>query len=225
MPALPDVPAVIRMRMKFTVGSDTDVLPRSYWEYSGTPPNNAELTTMASSIWSALATPAVALLDTASDWTGIELVDLSSPTAAVGEHLASSTGTRSGTQLPASVAADVGFTIARRYRGGKPHTELPFGVAGDLETPQTWTSGFLTSVDTFWGDVATEMTSALWSDGGSIAQVNVSYYGPPNRNVTSSTGRVRTISTTRAVPLIDTVTAYACQTRLGTVRRRLGKAA
>ena len=213
------------MRFKFTVGSDLDVLPRSYWEFSGSNPTAAECNTFSEAVYNALADPFKALLSDQADWTGVEVVDLSTDTSFSGEYLSSTTGTRGAADLPASASADVAFVIARRYRGGKPHIELPFGVSGDLQTPQTWTSAFVTAVNSAWADVGTAATANIWSGGGSIAQVNVSYYGPPNRNVTSSTGRVRTISTTRVTPLIDDVVSYGCQTRLGSVRRRLGKAA
>lgn len=213
------------MRLQFKVGADLDVLPHSYWEYSGTAPTTTQLGTMASGLFTSLTSPFEGLLISTSAFTGVELVDLSSATAATGSHFGTATGTRSGTELPASAAADIAFTIARRYRGGKPHTEMPFGSASDLNTPQDWSSSFVTAVNTAWGDVQSAMTSNIWSGGGSLSQVNVSYYGPPNRTVTSSTGRVRTISTTRTTPLVDAILSYGCQTRLGTVRRRLGKAA
>ena len=213
------------MRLKFTVGSDLDVIPRSYWEYTGTAPTDAQLVTMATGIFSSNASGFGSLLADSSYFTGVELVDLSSDTAAIGEYFSSHTGTRGAGELPASAAADIAFSIARRYRGGKPHTELPFGIASDLQTGQTWTSSFITAAQGQWTNLVASMTSELWTGGGTISQVNVSYYGPPNRTVTSSTGRVRTISTTRTTPLIDPVLSFACQSRLGTVRRRLGKAA
>lgn len=225
MPALPNVPSVIRMRLKFTLGSDTDVLPHSYWEYTGGAPTNAQLVTMATGIESSLVTAMTGMFNANTTWTAVELTDLSSPTAAVGEFTFSHVGTRSGSNLPASAAANIAFQIARRYRGGKPRTEMPWFTQGDLNTSQTWNTTSIANANTTWGDVQTAMTSNIWSGGGSISQVNVSYYGPPNRTVTSSTGRVRTISTTRAIPLIDPVLSYGCQSRVGSVRRRLGKAA
>jgi hypothetical protein len=54
-------------------------------------------------------------------------------------------------------------------------------------------------------------------------QVNVSYYGPPNRLITGSTGRVKTISTMRADPIVDTITGISCSSIPANQRRRSGQ--
>ena len=225
MPALPSVNKVLACRMIGTDANDNEVGTHFDVSYTGSAPSTAECNTFAAAIGAAWETALVGLASNDFTLTTIKVADLTSPTAFYGEATVSHAGTRGAGELPASAAADIAFSIARRYRGGKPHTELPFGIASDLQTGQTWTSSFITAAQGQWTNLVASMTSELWTGGGTISQVNVSYYGPPNRTVTSSTGRVRTISTTRTTPLIDPVLSFACQSRLGTVRRRLGKAA
>jgi hypothetical protein len=108
----------------------------------------------------------------------------------------------------------------RRYRGGKPRGYWPLGTATDLQTRQTWTSDFTSAAVTILQNIYSQNNDQS-ADGCTITnQVNVSYYGPPNRIITGSTGRVRTVSTVRAVPIVDSVTAVSINDRLASQRRR-----
>jgi hypothetical protein len=214
------VPDVIRFEVDFTVGTDAAALVRLFWAYSGGIPTPGDMLTFAGQLSSALAGPGVALFHTDTQVTEIRTVDLSTATGNTGTDSSVLVGTRAGEALGADVCALMNFTLGRRYRGGKPRMYLPYGVAGDLQTRQTWTSGALGEwtagyLDTF-GTLGGFASGAVTLGG----QVNVSYYGPPNRIITGSTGRVRTVSTVRAAPLVDPIVTYAANTHLGSQRRR-----
>src|SRR5215469_2928976 len=126
MPALPNVPSTLKMILTWTVGSDTDVVCRAYYQYSGAAPTSAQLATLAGHLESNYATNLAPLADVDTTLTNTELIDLTSPTSGVGNFASSVVGTRSGGILSAQAAAMLNFKIARRYRGGKPRVYLPF---------------------------------------------------------------------------------------------------
>lgn len=220
MPALPDVADVLRVEMDFTVGTDARALTRWYQSYTGTPPAASDVAAFAGEVFSAFAGPGVAVIHTDTIQTEVRVTDLSSATGAQGTASGTSTGTRSGTALGAGVAFLHNGHVGRRWRGGKPRGYWPFGVSADLLTRQTWTSASLTDFES----VATAMLQSLsaFSSGGTTCggPVNVSYYGPPNRIITGSTGRVRTVSTVRVTPLVDFITAFSGNPNLASQRRR-----
>ena len=47
MPALPDVPGVIRFEVNFTVGTDAAALVRAYWSYTGGVPTPGDMAAFA----------------------------------------------------------------------------------------------------------------------------------------------------------------------------------
>lgn len=221
MPALPPVPSVIAILLLWDDGSDANAMTRIHVQYSGAAPTDADMTTYAGQLEAGGAALFPDVLDTASAFLGAKVIDLTSPTAGAGESLASTAGVRSGDVLGAGVAALVNFSIARRYRGGKPKAFLPWGTATDLLTRQTWKAAsitdFLSAYSTWFTDYASGDPPGSTTI---VGPVSVSYYGPPNRTVTGSTGRVRTLSTTRVTPLVDPITGIAFSTTVASQRRR-----
>lgn len=134
MPALPDVPGVIRFEVNFTVGTDAAALVRAYWSYTGGVPTPGDMAAFAGQLYSAYSGPGVALYHTDTTLDLVQCVDLSSSTGSTGEAAGPLVGTRAGESLGADVCALMNFSIGRRYRGGKPRMYLPYGVADDLLT-------------------------------------------------------------------------------------------
>ena len=96
----------------------------------------------------------------------------------------------------------------------------PLGTATDLETRQTWTTDAQSAFQAVFEAIYGSMTGSS-ADGCTVGDpVNVSYYGPPNRIITGSTGRVRTVSTVRATPIVDTALGGTVNLHLGSQRRR-----
>jgi hypothetical protein len=226
VPALPDVPSVIRAQWRLTKGTDVEVFSRFFFRYTGTAPSDATATLIANDMWLAYSNHLMSLVDASTQLDGAFVVDLTSPSAGAGEDLGVSPGTRTGGELPAATCALVNLAIARRYRGGKPRSYFPFGVATDLLNPQAWTTTFL-------GDVATALNGffnaclAITEGGCSISElVNVGYYGELIGGLSftavqnPTTKRWRNVPNVRTTPLVDPVLSYVLNAKPGNQRRR-----
>jgi hypothetical protein len=221
MPPLPPAPSVIRISFQFVIGLDQTAGSRLFFKYTGGAPDAADCVTLASNAKAAADTYFLPLMPASSAVNSATVTDLGSDTGAEGTSGTQEVGTRSGSELPAGTATLINYEIARRYRGGKPRTYFPFGCAPDLANASTWTTAFvdavLTNVEAFIGE-------QIGATGGSTViseHVNLSYYGPPNQIITNPvTGRARTVSTRRAAPIIDNVTAITVPTKPSSQRRR-----
>jgi hypothetical protein len=230
MTALPDVPNVLRVILRYTNNADVGKpINRLYFEFSGGAFTNAILNTFAANVEAAWATHCASLCPSESHLVEVDAVDLTTASSAVGIWTGSTDGSNAGTDNSAQLAYLVSMSIARRYRGGKPKTFLPYGTATDLASVGAFTSGFQTAVTAGWNAFIAEITAL--TPGGCVisGQVNVSYYGPPNHLITGSTGRVRTVSTLRTAALgtgavlVDPITAYAYPVEVASQRRRTGR--
>lgn len=207
------------------MGSDADVLDRFYCTYSGDPPTVADLDAFCSSVaaqWNAslkpMAHPNVTLVEVLAQ-------DLSSDTGAVGTASVSLAGDRSGGPLPAGVVSLVNFVVARRYRGGKPRIYLPYGTDTDVSTPQAWTAGFITALTAAWAAFITDSFAAVWTGGGPLEQVVVSYYLGSTATETGVPGppaymRGHTHPTLRAAPVNYSITGFSVNPIPASQRRR-----
>lgn len=220
MPALPPVPEVIKAEVVLSDSSDTDVISRWFWQYSGTAPTAAQLNTLAQAYATSWITNFAPMYTAANELTLVKLTDLSSPSAAVGSYSLSHAGTRSGGTLPAGTAALLNAQISRRYRGGKPRVYLTAGATGDVLTAQTWATAFLTSLLTAWNTANGVWSASIWSGGTFESLVNVSYY-EGFTNFTGPTGRMRARSTLRTGgPVVDDISSWSANTRFASQRRR-----
>lgn len=223
MPPLPSVPKVIKLDLVWKVGEDLTALVRQFWQYTGTAPSTANLTSMLDSISSSSTTELAPLYNSGNELTQLEAVDLSSPTSAQAIVAAAVTGTRSGSSLSADACMVVGNVINRRYRGGHSRSYWPFGTVTDLASAQSWSTGFtgpvLTNLNAWGADVA----ASVWSGGGALDQVNVSFFEGFVAVENPITHRYRNVPTVRATPLVDLVIDIVPRIRIGSQRRRLGK--
>jgi len=221
MPALPDVAKVIKIALTFSLDEDLGARVNFFKRYSGVAPSASQITTFAGDINTLFDTSDMkSLLSSTYALEDVECIDLSSSTAATGHDDTGVTGTRGGDIVPASACMVVSHRVSRRFRGGHPRNYWPFGVQADMQDAQTWTDAFVTEVDgivdTFYGGI-----NALgWASAGGIDSVNVSYYEGFTVFITPS-GRAKNISTPRAVPLVDTITAHSPRHGIGSQRGRL----
>lgn len=225
MPALPDVPKVLKIEFVHSYGTDTTVMSRQFWSYSGSAPNSDDLDTFCVNVgggWdsncASLSNAAQVALET------VTAIDLSSSTGAEGTGAAAFPGTRDGADLDAATAMVVAYPISRRYRGGHPRGYWPFGSQPDLATPQTWSSGFVTEVADGIIGMNGNTAASGWGGAGILQQVSVSYYDGFVAVENPLTHRYRNVPTVRVTPLIDVVsTEVIPRTRVGSQRRRLGR--
>lgn len=220
MPALPSVPGVVRCTLDYTVGPDTAALSRFFVHYGGTAPTNVNLQTFAGSIGSAFNTDLCPSMSTSSALLRVKCEDLSSASGAIGEDDTERFGTVAGAPIPASSSFVVGFSIARRYRGGKPKIFLPLGVAANLAGNLKWTPAFVLSAGTSFQSFINLVLATPWTAGGPLTHVNVSYFSGFTVVTNPVTHRARNVPTLRGAPVVDAVTLYTTELNVGSQRRR-----
>lgn len=220
MPALPAVPNVLRVEIQYSIGTDLDVLTRTFWQYSGSAPTNTGLVAMATTLASDWSTNLRPLCTSAVAKTGIFIVDLSTASSATGSYSSTTTGSRSGGTLPAGTCALINYTVGRRYRGGKPRNYAPFGSDTDLNTPQQWSTTFQSAVNTGIAAFDTALIAAAPSGTTITGQVNVSYYKGFASVQDPVTMRWRNIPTPRTTPVVDSILTSSCNLKIGSQRKR-----
>lgn len=206
MPALPVVPNGLKYTQTWQIGNNLKAASIFHLLYSGGPPNAAACAGLAAIFQAAMVTNFKGLFPGTSSIGVGTVLDISSTSGAQGVGGTVTAGTRAGAEFPANVAFVVNHSIARRYRGGKPRTYIPLGVATDNSTSGLWAPLMVTNVNSAYATVITDFLAAT-SGGVSITSyVNVSYY---------LNGALRT------TPVVDTITASAGRQRIGSQRRRL----
>lgn len=193
---------------------------RSEYQYTGGPATTADLTALAAGARAAFATHLVGLLSSTNALTLTEASDLSQPSLPVGQDSTVVSGTHTSTPAPASVAALVQFIPNRKYRGSKPKVWLPFGTDADLGNDTSWSTGFVTAVNSAWAAYVAEVAALTAGTVTLTNQCAVSYYGPPTVANTGP-GRNKTRSSTRTPPLIMAILSSSCRLTYGSQRRRL----
>lgn len=223
MPALPDVPSVIRVDFKHTEDEDPGLGNRFFYKYSGGAPAPSDLNSFATQLSEWWGDYLAELAHSVVTLVSIVVTDLTSPTSARGEWAGSVSGTRSSTPLPVNDCALQNYTIARRYRGGKPRTYSPWGTVADLESGSVtrWGSSFVTLCDSQWSTYESHVIGAGMGPASPTEQVNVSYYSGFLSVQDPITLRWRNIPTPRSAAVVDAITAHALNPIVGSQRRRL----
>lgn len=208
MPALPDTPFCVQVKFTGTYsgGKWANIL---HVGHSSPGLTTADLNAFALLMRNAWNTHLTPLVNNGAVMNGVEALDLSSHSGAVGTNASSSTGLRSsGSALPAQVALVLSWKIARRYRGGHPRTYLVGMSAGDTTLNTNWTGAYLgvalTNAEAF--RVAVSGMTLAGSPGVYLACL--SYY---------------TGGALRPEGRLDPITAVQVHTRIDTQRRRLGR--
>lgn len=221
MPALPNVPQVLRVIQRQSYSGDADIVNRYFFHYGGTAPTLTDLTTFGGAIdssWGSHLASVTANGLGVDDW---EITDLTSPTSPQVTVASAQFGTDSDTPLPASIAAVVGELIERRYRGGRPRVYLAGRTESQLSTPGavTWSSAFLTALETAFAAFMSGIGAGVWSGGGPLLPVNVSFF-EGFTNVLYPSGRYHAVPTRRVTPVVDDVLGWRVNPHLGSQRRR-----
>lgn len=220
MPPLPPAGQVLRIGLQFT-GESKTFGSRFFISYSGGTPTAADCGAIATEVSTAWGSDFASLLSNNYALTAVSVEDLSSASGATGEWSGNVAGTRSGTNVPMNMTVTVDFTLARRYRGGKPKIFLPLGIAADQQSETSWTSALATSSGTAWSNF---VNAIIATSGVSVSlgqHVNVSYYSGFTVVTSPTTGRSRNVPKLRSSPLVADITGHTGRTQMGTQRRRL----
>jgi hypothetical protein len=218
MPALPDVPKVVRIDFHQTLGEDTRVLNHTFWQYSGTS-TLTDLTTALTAIaghwladWGTHLSQDLVL-------TNVEGTDLTSPTSPHTFFPAAIPGGEANTALPAGVASIMKFIVARRYRGGHSKMYTAGRVDEQLHDEQTWDAANAGQWQTDWVTFNSHIVSSFPAGFGAVVQVNVSYFQGFHL-VTPPSGRTRAVPTLRVAPVVDPIIDFASNLHVASQRRR-----
>lgn len=220
MPALPPVPQVLRFLFKHTAGDDMDVLNRLFFKYSGGPPVDVDLDSIATTAFGLWNTHVSTNFYSGQTLVQCSVEDLTSPTSAIGQHTGSIAGTGGANPMAAGSAFVLQHKVARRYRGGHPRTYLGIFPDNAIATPQTWASPFDTNIASGFNDFVAAMDSIVVAGTSILFPVNVSYY-EGFTNFTFPSGRTRPIPKLRVGgPVIDQIIDTTFNPNVGSQRRR-----
>lgn len=219
MPPLPNVTGVVRTTFKFTLGSDTDVLNRLFHSYTGTPPTVSQLVNWADLIGTAFHTRFNSYLSNQMTLSEVEAVDLASTSGAIGIFPTTLAFADSNPPLAAGSALRIGFTVARRYRGGHPAWYMAGLLQNMLNNVQTFTSGALTTYGAQWGLFTGDVAGININSSPPTGQVNVSYF-QGFTNVTYPSGRTKAVPKLRTTPVVDPIISYTLNPNVASQRRR-----
>ena len=221
MPPLPAVPGVLKIDISYLVGVDATALNRLFWTYTGGPPSNDDCNLLAEHVCTAWGDQLQGMFSETTVQESANVVDLTTDMSSEGTYVVSQSGTRGGDDITGGAAALIGYTIGRRYRGGKPRTYLPAGTATDLTNRQAWTSGFVDEMNAAFPLFITEVSAGAVGTTAFGHQVQVSYYSGTSATP-SPTNPDRYVNRPilRAEPRVDPITFAACRPHVASQRRR-----
>jgi hypothetical protein len=215
------VASVIKTILKWSYSADADVLCRFFHEYAGTAPDDAQLNTFASAVATAWDSDMAAQFNTDVTLDQVNVIDLTSDTAARGEAIVSYAGTLAGDTLSAGTCALENIQIRRAYRGGKPRIYWPAGSAASLGAATAWGSTFTTAFPTALAAFYAAVAAAGWSGSGGLSRVNVSYSSGYTLGPAQPGGYRKKIATPRVGgPVVDPITGFTLNTKPASQRRR-----
>lgn len=221
MPALIDQPQVLRVRIGWIVAADLTVGTTLHFSYTGTAPSDATCATIAAAIRAQAVTDFVPMISPDVELGDVTVTDLTSSTSGTGEATGTTDGSRSGAALPGATCLLASYSIARRYRGGKPRSYWPWGTSDDTDGGQQWTTGFTTGAATALNSFLSYVSDYASSGTSITGQVNVSYYDGFVVVTNPITGRTRNAPKPRTVAIPpDPVLGVAINPRYGSQRRR-----
>jgi hypothetical protein len=221
VPALPPVPAVLRVVYRWDVGSDTDAIIRRYFRYSGSAPDNASCVTIATDISNSWNIEFAGYTHPDVSMEEISIEDLTSPTSGVGTFAFAAAGSESGTPLPAEACALENQGIARRYRGGKPRHYWPIGSSADVLNPQFWEPSSISNWNAALAAHLAAVAAISVAGTTTLVPVSVSYYQGFTPVTNPITGRTKDVAKLRVgSPVIDPVTSETFNQRIASQRRR-----
>jgi hypothetical protein len=209
----------LRVRLDYNDTPGNLLGNRFFISYSGAAPTSGNCATLAGDIAASWNTRLASLVSNNFSLAEVDVLDIASLTGSSGQWTGSHNGSDSSQFIPASVATNIEFGIARRYRGGKPRMFLPPPGADALQTVAFWTGDFITDVNTGVSEFFSDIAALDIGTMGTLAHVNVSYYAG-FKNITNSSGRERAVPQYRTSALVESVNSYSCKATTGSQRRR-----
>lgn len=218
MPPLPPVPQVVKVMVKGQVAAANPTPWENVFhlQYSGGAPSIADLTAFGNTIFTAWSTHMAPEQVNNLSMTEVEVIDLTSSTAASIAVVGSAPGSRGDDELPSNVAFLINYPINRRYKGGHPRNYLLVGGISDFLDGNHWSTAFTAEVGTHWTAFLDALVGHTQGSTNFINLVSVSYYSGKQADGKPAL---------RATPLIDliNVATLVPEQQLATQRRRVGR--
>lgn len=195
-----------------------------YFSYSGGPMTAAIALALATAIYGEAHTNILPLIDSTKSLYGIVVTDLN-VVGGVSQEYAPGlvNGTRAGGIVPIQIAAIANYSIARRYRGGKPRGFWFFGSESDIATENEWQGTAVTAFEAGLNSYIAGI-SGLSSGGVTIlGHVSLSYYSGFTNETYGTPTKYRRVPTPRAAPVADPIISVRVNPLLGSQRRRRGR--
>lgn len=222
MAALPPVPNVIKLQLKFSIGADQSAMNVFYFRYTGGPPSSTDLNNFAASAANAYGTSMGP--DMSNTVTLIESIatDMNSASGQQGSANVAHTGADTTAELAADTCVVMNHVIGRRYRGGKPRHYLLLGTSQRLQSPTLWGSSWINGVTASFGTWLSSIVGNVFGGFTITAFVNVSYYLGYTQQPYGTPTKYRQVPTLRpGGPVIDVITSSAASSIPGSQRRRV----
>lgn len=206
MPALRPVPGVVRVTFKGT-STGQPVINVFHFKLGAPSINNAGMATFLQNVRSPYEVNFIPRLQGAYSGDTVYGVDLSSEDGAEGSVPLGGTPGAATTQVPQSTACCVTWKIPRHYRGGHPRTYIGPTGATSIESPTSFTSAYVTALQNAANTCLTSW-NAVTHGGGNVRLVCVHRYRD---------------KVELATPLVSEISSAVVDTRIDTMRRRLGR--
>jgi hypothetical protein len=212
----PFVPVDHCLRIQVVGGNQNTTWQTGYHAlYVGTPPTNADLTTLANQLSTAFFAAWGAILGTNQAITTVRVFDLTNTNSAQGVDETQHTGTAPFAEpLPANAAVCVSWPIQSRYRGGHPRTYMPARNATDIQGGNTLNSTYRNAIQAAAANWRTGIQNTTYGGAG-LSMVAVRYFptgtNPDGTPVLRTSSQVFPIG----IPIVHG--------RLDTMRRRMGR--
>lgn len=223
MPALPNVPQVIRVRMLWTIGSKEGQGVRFFYNYTGSAPTVTNLQSFGTTLNTAADAQWANVLGVENTYTGCILEDLTTPTSAVADVADSHAGSLSGDPVPAGAAFVTSYEIPTRYRGGHPRSYWPFGSGSEMTNNDIWSSTFTSTAQAAVATIIDSLVGAIEGSTTIENHVAVSYYSGFTVVTNPITHRSRNVPTLRATPIVTAVGSIVGRNYIGSFRKRRPK--
>jgi hypothetical protein len=221
MPAMKDVPNVVRIDFQFTING-IPATTRMFFRYAttagtfGTPSCVATNAAARASI----NTGFKPIWPTSVNCNNIKTTDLSSHLGAWAQDGVSSVGTRAGVACPANAAVQVNFQINNRYRGGKPRGFWPGGISTDLQDAQHWSNTYAGLYQTAFNNLVTAIVGAAVTPA-LLSQTAVHWFKGHTPNPNPTVWGPINVPTQLLTPTTDDVVVGSVMQLIGSQRGRL----
>lgn len=220
MAELPLVPFGLKLKLTYTISTDTVNVNTIHFKWNGIAPDNTAMIAWVGQVATSWTTNCAPLCHPSVSLTETRANDMSKADGGLGVNTGVHAGTRAGTALPAGTCALANYTIQRRYRGGKPRTYLPFGIELDILDGQHWKTTSIASFQTGWQTFCNSIASTPPAGITGMSLAQVSYY-KGFEVIHGPTGRAYNKSTLNSQgPILDPLLSSVINPRFASQRRR-----